>query len=67
MNLVPLLGQFWENFGISFGPQIGSKIGPIITIARSFLEQFFGVFEALEVPLGSLAEPLMIVLGASKT
>ena len=53
--------------GVHFGPHICYKTNPKNLIFASISGIVFWGFGALQVPLGSLPEPLMIVLGASKT
>ena len=67
MDLVPLLGQCLANFGVHSGPKIGPKTNPQKCVFLvDFWIHFLGL-KALQVPLESRLEPLMLVLRATKT
>ena len=66
--LVPFLVQFFVHFGFHFGVHFGSKIGSkTVLFWFHFWNPFFSGLEALQVPLQSLPEPLILLLRASKT
>ena len=67
MNLVLLLGQFFADFGVHSGPQIGTKTNPNKYISQVNFWNFFVGSKALQVSLESRLEPLMLVLKAPKT
>ena len=71
MNVVPLLIQFWVKFwcmlGSILGPKSIPKLVKQINVSGQLLEPFFWVLKAIQVPLESLLERLMLVLKAPDT
>ena len=63
-RLGPISNQFWSQFGV---PKLLQKSSENSLFVVPFLNPFLWGLEALQVPLGSLPEPLMLILGASKT
>ena len=63
-RLGPISNQFWNQFGVPKLPQKWSEKSFFLV---TFLKPFVWGLEALQVPLGSLPEPLMLILAASKT
>ena len=67
-NFVPFWVQFSVHFVFHFGVHFGSKIGSkTVLFWFHFWNPFFWGLEALQVPLESLPEPLILLLRASKT
>ena len=60
-RLGPISNQFWNQFGV---PKLLQKLSKKCVLWDPFLEPFFGGLEAHQVPLGSLLEPLMLILGS---
>ena len=61
-----MLGSFLVNFWVRFGPQVGPKTAPNKKCFRSIFGALFSGLKALQVPLESLLERLMLVLRAPK-
>ena len=71
MHVFPLLIQFWTHFWLISGSILDPKSVPkfVQQIEKSsyFLGLFFSGLKALQVPLESHLEPLMLVLSSHKT
>ena len=67
-NFVPFWVQFSVHFVFHFGVQFGSKNdSKTVLFWFHFWNPFFSGLEAIQVPLESLPEPLILLLRASKT